>query len=88
LHGIPGCISCVFLGWLSHEPTIHGRGFALDLVGEKAIALFKGLNEAQNTPNQYFSFGSGSEPGAGISFCRVSNVELNAMAFLPGSSGT
>jgi hypothetical protein len=39
----------VLLAWLSHELTIHGRCFAMDLSGQKAIDAFKGLNELQHT---------------------------------------
>jgi hypothetical protein len=42
----------VALAWLSHELTIHGRGFGLDLVGNDQIAAFKGLNELQHKISQ------------------------------------
>ena len=42
----------VFLAWLSHELTIHGRGFWLDLTGKEQAAAFHGLNELQHTISQ------------------------------------
>jgi hypothetical protein len=35
----------IFLAFVSHSLTVHGRAFGLDLAGEKQIAAFKGLNE-------------------------------------------
>jgi hypothetical protein len=40
------------LAWLSHDLTIHGRAFALDLVDKEQIAAFKGLNELQHKISQ------------------------------------
>jgi hypothetical protein len=38
----------IFLAFVSNSLTIHGRGFGLELSGEKQIAAFKGLNELQH----------------------------------------
>jgi hypothetical protein len=35
----------IFLAFVSHSLTIHGRAVKLDLAGEKQIAAFEGLNE-------------------------------------------
>ena len=42
----------VFLGWLSHELTIYGRCYWLDLTGQEQTASFKGLNELQHKISQ------------------------------------
>jgi hypothetical protein len=42
----------VFLACLSHDLTIHGRAFALDLTGETQVSAFKGLNELQHQISQ------------------------------------
>jgi len=42
----------VLLAWLSHDLTIHGRAFGLDLAGQQQIAGFKGLNELQHKISQ------------------------------------
>jgi hypothetical protein len=41
-----------FLAWLSHDLTVHGRAFGLDLTADDAIAAFKGLNELQHKISQ------------------------------------
>ena len=38
----------VFLSLVSHQLTIHGRAFGLDLSGQRQIEAFKGLNELQH----------------------------------------
>jgi glucose-6-phosphate 1-dehydrogenase len=38
----------IFLAFVSHSLTVHGRAFGLDLAGKKQIAAFKGLNELQH----------------------------------------
>jgi hypothetical protein len=38
----------IFLAFLSHDLTIHGRAVGLDLTGEKEIRAYKGLNELQH----------------------------------------
>ncbi len=51
----------VFLAELSHEFTIHGRSFALDLTGDELARAFKGLNEFQHMVSQDIAhIGSGS----------------------------
>ncbi|HLK54057.1 MAG TPA: hypothetical protein VKU42_11420 [Candidatus Angelobacter sp.] len=35
----------IFLAFVSHSLTVHGRTVRLDLAGEKQIAAFEGLNE-------------------------------------------
>jgi hypothetical protein len=42
----------VLLAWLSHDLTIHGRVFSLDLVGEEQVTAFRGLNEIQHHISQ------------------------------------
>lgn len=41
-----------FLAWLSHDLTIHGRGFGLDHRGDVVVRAFKGLNELQHQISQ------------------------------------
>jgi hypothetical protein len=41
-----------FLAWLSHDLTIHGRAFGLDLDGNQAVRAFRGLNELQHKISQ------------------------------------
>jgi hypothetical protein len=43
--GLPEGKKQIFLAFVSHSLTVHGRAFGLDLAGEKQIAAFKGLNE-------------------------------------------
>ncbi|HYM77802.1 MAG TPA: hypothetical protein VE377_17640 [Candidatus Dormibacteraeota bacterium] len=38
----------IFLAFVSHDLTIHGRSFSLDLSGEDLNRAFKGLNELQH----------------------------------------
>jgi hypothetical protein len=38
----------IFLAFVSHSLTVHGRGVGLDLAGPEQIAAFKGLNELQH----------------------------------------
>jgi hypothetical protein len=45
----------VFLAQLSHDLTIHGRSFGLDLAPETQIAAFKGLNELQHQISSHIS---------------------------------
>ena len=52
----------VFLAWLSHDLTIHGRSFGLDLTGEKQVKAFKGLNELQHQISAHIAhIGDGSK---------------------------
>jgi hypothetical protein len=45
----------VFLACISHDLTIHGRGFAVDLTGEAQVSLFRGLNELQHQISQHIA---------------------------------
>jgi hypothetical protein len=45
----------VFLAQLSHDLTIHGRAFGLDLTGEPQVAAFNGLNELQHQISSHIS---------------------------------
>jgi hypothetical protein len=38
----------VFLAIVSHQLTVHGRGFRLDLTAAEQIKAFEGLNEIQH----------------------------------------
>lgn len=38
----------IFLAFVSHDLTIHGRGFGLDLTVEQQCRAFNGLNELQH----------------------------------------
>jgi hypothetical protein len=38
----------IFLCFVSHQLTIHGRAFAIDLTGAEQIKAFQGLNELQH----------------------------------------
>ena len=52
----------VFLSMLSHDLTIHGRAFALDLDGQQLIDAFKRLNELQHQiSSQIVGIGTGKE---------------------------
>jgi hypothetical protein len=42
----------VFLAWLSHQLTIHGRSFGVGSEVREANRAFKGLNELQHTISQ------------------------------------
>ena len=42
---LPGSEKQIFLALVSHQLTIHGRAFSLDLLGLEQINAFKGLNE-------------------------------------------
>ena len=50
---LPDQSQVAFLASLSHEITICGREFGLDLVGDNTIAAFKGLNELQHQISQH-----------------------------------
>jgi len=41
-----------FLAWLSHDLTVHGRCYALDLTGAEQTKAFQGLNEIQHKISQ------------------------------------
>jgi hypothetical protein len=45
----------IFLALVSHDLTIHGRGFGLDPKGEQRTRAFKGLNELQHQISQHIS---------------------------------
>lgn len=45
----------IFLALVSHDLTIHGRGFELDLQGEQLTRAFKGLNELQHQISGHIS---------------------------------
>jgi hypothetical protein len=45
----------VLLAWLSHQLTIHGRAFGLDLTGNQQAQAFKGLNELQRQISQHIA---------------------------------
>jgi hypothetical protein len=45
----------IFLAIVSHQLTIHGRGFGLDLQGEQQTRAFKGLNELQHQISGHIS---------------------------------
>ncbi len=45
----------IFLDLVSHDLTIHGRGFRLDLQGEQQTRAFKGLNELQHQLSGHIS---------------------------------
>ena len=51
--GLPDRQKQIFLLIVSYELTIHGRSFGLDLVGEKQIQAFEGLNELQHQISQH-----------------------------------
>ena len=52
----------VFLAWVSHDLTIHGRSFGLDLTGEIQVRAFKGLNELQHQISAHIGhIGNGSK---------------------------
>ena len=38
----------IFLCFVSHQLTVHGRAFGLDLTGAEQIRAFQGLNELQH----------------------------------------
>ncbi|HZS27082.1 MAG TPA: hypothetical protein VFB76_07610 [Candidatus Angelobacter sp.] len=46
--GLPADKKQVFLALVSHQLTIHGRAFGLDLSGQQQIEAFKGLNKLQH----------------------------------------
>jgi hypothetical protein len=45
----------IFLALVSHDLTIHGRGFGLDLQGELQTRAFKGLEELQHQRSGHIS---------------------------------
>ena len=45
----------VLLAWLSHQLTIRGRAFGLDLTGNQQMQAFKGLNELQHQISQHIA---------------------------------
>lgn len=52
----------IFLAFVSHDLTIHGRGFRLDLSPTEQIRAFEGLNELQHQISGHISgLGLGTE---------------------------
>jgi len=53
--GMSDSAKLVFLARLSHDLTIHGRAFGLDLGGNQQVQAFKGLNELQHQISQHIA---------------------------------
>ena len=52
----------IFLAFVSHDLTIRGRGFGLDLVEMELVNAFKGLNELQHQISSHIAgLGLGSD---------------------------
>jgi hypothetical protein len=52
---LPDQQKIILLARLSHDLTIHGRAFALDLTGETQTAAFKGFNELQHQISRHMA---------------------------------
>ncbi len=52
----------IFLAFVAHDLTIHGRGLGLDLSEREQIGAFKGLNELQHQISSHIAnLGLGSD---------------------------